>query len=87
MADSSYQGYKARPELLPITRARVDPSKPFDYVLQLNGDAPAPAVEASAAVPFKGITTDGQVVPDLYHPADTGLDPAPVVEAARALLS
>jgi hypothetical protein len=87
MADTSYQGYKARPELLPITRARVDPSKPFDYVLQLNGDAPAPAVEASAAVPFKGITTDGQVVPDLYHLADTGLDPAPVVEAARALLA
>jgi hypothetical protein len=90
MADSSYRGYKgykARPELLPITRARVDPSKPFDYVLQLNGDAPAPAVEASAAVPFKGITTDGQVVPDLYHLADTGLDPAPVVEAARALLA
>jgi hypothetical protein len=87
MADTSYQGYKARPELLPISRARVDPSKPFDYVLQLNGDAPGPAVEASAAVPFKGITTDGQVVPDLYHLADTGLDPAPVVEAARALLA
>jgi hypothetical protein len=87
MADTSYQGYNARPELLPITRARVDPSKLFDYVLQLNGDAPTPAVEASAAVPFKGITTDGQVVPDLYHLADTGLDPASVVEAARALLA
>lgn len=87
MADTSYQGYKARPELLPITRARVDPSKPSGYVRQLNGDAPAPAVEASAAVPFKGITTDGRVVPDLYRLEDTGLDPAPVVEAAKALLA
>jgi Protein of unknown function (DUF3500) len=87
MADTSYQGYKARPELLPLTRARVDPSKPSDYVLQLNGDAPAPAVEASAAVPFKGIATDGRVVPDLHRLEDTGLDPAPVVEAARALLA
>ena len=65
MADTSYQGYKARPELLPITRARVDPSKPSDYFLQLNGDAPAPAVEASAAVPFNGIRTDGRVMGNL----------------------
>ena len=87
MADIGDQGYKARPELLPITRARVDPSKPSGYVLRLNGDAPAPAVEASAAVPFKGITTDGRVVPGLYHLADTGLDPAPIAGAARALLA
>lgn len=86
MADTSYQGHKARPELLPITRARVDRSKPSDYVFQLNGDSPAPDVQASAAVPFKGITTDGQVVPGLYALQDTGLDPAPVVEAARSLL-
>jgi hypothetical protein len=86
VADASYWGYRPRPELLPITRARVDPSKPFGYVVQLNGDAPAPAVEASATVPLRGITTDGRVVPDLYHLEDTGLDPAPAVETARALL-
>lgn len=85
--DASYQGYKARPELLPITRGRVDRSKPFDYVAALNGDSPAPDVQASAAVPYTGITTDGRVVPGLYPLADTGLDPAPVVEAGRALLA
>lgn len=92
MAETSYQGHAARPELLPITRARVDRSKPSDYVLQLNGDSPAAAVEASAAVPFKGITTDGRVVHGLYPLQDAddpapGLDPAPVVEAATALLA
>jgi Protein of unknown function (DUF3500) len=87
VADSSYQGYKPRPELIPITRARLDPAKPFDYIVQLNGDAPAPAVEASAVMPFTGITADGHVVPDLYRLEDTGLDPAPAVEAARVLLA
>lgn len=85
MAD--YRGFKPRPELLPITRGRLDPAKPFDYVVALNGDAPAPAVEASASVPFRGITVDGRVVPDLYRLQDTGLDPAPAVEAARALVA
>jgi Protein of unknown function (DUF3500) len=85
--DTSDQGHKARPELLPITRARIDPSKPFDYIVQLNGDAPAPAVQASAAVPFTGITTDGHVVPGLYELEDTGLDPAPAVQAAGVLLA
>ena len=84
---SGYQGYKARPERLPITRGRVDPAKPFDYVIALNGDAPAPAVEASATVPFAGITTDGRVVPGLYDLAEGGLDPVPAVAAARALLA
>jgi hypothetical protein len=87
MADTSYRGYKPRPELLPITRARVDPSKPFDYVAALNGDSPGPAVEASAVVPYQGITTDGSVIPGLYQLEDTGLDPAPAVAAARALLA
>lgn len=87
MVDARYQGYKARPELIPITRGRLDPAKPSDYIAALNGDSPAPAVEASAAVPLTGITTDGRVVPGLYRLEDTGLDPAPAVEAARALLS
>ena len=87
MAEASYQGYKARPELIPLTRGRVDPAKPSDYIVALNGESPAPDVEGSAAVPFTGITTDGDVVPGLYRLEDTGLDPAPAVEAARALLS
>jgi hypothetical protein len=87
VADTSYQGYKPRPELIPITRGRVDRAKPSDYLTTLNGDSPAPDVEGSAAVPFTGITTDGHVVPGMYRLEDTGLDPAPAVEAARALLS
>jgi hypothetical protein len=87
VTDASYLGYEARPELIPITRGRLDPAKPFDYITALNGDAPAPDVEGSAAVPFTGITTDGYVLPGLYRLEDTGLDPAPAVAAARALLA
>ena len=87
MSEGSYQGYKARPELLPITRARLDPAKSFDYIVELNGDAPAPEVEASAQTPFRGITTDGHVVPGLYRVEDTGFDPSGAVEAARAFLA
>jgi hypothetical protein len=97
VAENSYHGYKARPELIPITRARVDRSKPLDYIVQLNGTSPAPDVQGSAAVPFKGITTDGRVVPGLYPLQDSvfnhgaldreALDPVPVVEAATALLA
>lgn len=85
--DARYRGYGPRPELLPITRGRVDPAKPSDYVRRLNGDAPAPAVRASAAAPFQGVTAGGGVVPGLYHLEDTGFDPGPAVEAARALLA
>ncbi len=90
MPASSYHGYKARPELIPITRARVDRSKPADYIRQLNGTSPAPDVLASAALPFTGITTDGRVVPGLYPLQDStldhgGFDPAPAVEAGPRL--
>ena len=90
MTDASnrgfYRGYKARPELIPITRGRLDPAKPTDYILALNRDAPAPDVEGSAAVLFTGITTDGHVIPGLYRPENTGLDPASAVQAAKELL-
>lgn len=35
---------------------------------------------------FRGITTDGEPVPGLYHLHPTGVDTAPVIEAARRLL-
>lgn len=86
MAEALYRGFKARPALLPITRARVDPTKPFDYLRQLvRGGPPGPSVEAEAATPFVGITTDGRPQPGLYHLEDTGLDPAPIVAAALDL--
>ena len=37
--------------------------------------------------PFRGITTDGDVIPDLYTLADEGAPTAGMVEAARAVLN
>ena len=37
--------------------------------------------------PFRGITTDGDVIPDLYALADEGAPTAGMVEAARAVLN
>jgi hypothetical protein len=87
VAEVSYRGYRPRPPLLPITRARFDPAKPTDYLLQLVGGAPAPAVLESATRPFVGITTDGTPRSGLYRLHDDGLDPAPIVAAANELVS
>lgn len=87
MADTTYRGYNPRPELLPLTRARVDPSKQVDHVVKLARGASPPPVEANAAVPFVGVTTGGKPLPGLFPLEDTGFDPAPAVDAARALLA
>lgn len=87
MADALYRGFKARPELIPITRARVDPTKPFDYLRDLVRGAPAAPVEARAASPFIGITCDGRPRSGLFRLQDTGLDPAPIVAAATDLMA
>jgi hypothetical protein len=42
---------------------------------------------AALSQPFKGITTDGNVVPDLFPIARTGSSTSPMVDAARELLS
>jgi hypothetical protein len=42
---------------------------------------------ASIAAPFKGVTTDGQVVPNLFRIASTGVSTRPVQDAADALLA
>ena len=36
---------------------------------------------------FTGVTTDGDVVPDLYEVRSTGVSTVPVVEAAEQFLS
>ncbi|MBV9578437.1 MAG: DUF3500 domain-containing protein, partial [Chloroflexi bacterium] len=41
----------------------------------------------SIAAPFTGITTDGQVVPDLFRIASTGVSTQPIREAADAFLA
>jgi hypothetical protein len=41
----------------------------------------------SIAAPFRGITSDGQVVPDLFSLESTGVSTQPVLEAASAFLA
>ncbi|MEO5822280.1 MAG: DUF3500 domain-containing protein [Vicinamibacteraceae bacterium] len=43
--------------------------------------------ETGLAEPFKGITTDGTVVPTLFAARSTGVSTAPVVKAAQAFLA
>lgn len=43
--------------------------------------------KAALAQPFKGITTDGQIVPGLYSIRKTGVSTKPVKDAAEALIS
>jgi hypothetical protein len=43
--------------------------------------------QAGLAEPFKGITTDGAVVPNLFPARSTGVSTAPVVTAAKAFLA
>ena len=43
--------------------------------------------EASVAVPFKGITTEGSPVPGLFPIKSTGVSTQPMVDAAQALLN
>jgi hypothetical protein len=42
--------------------------------------------EAATAEPFKGITTDGTVLGDLFHIARTGISTRPIQDAAEAFL-
>jgi hypothetical protein len=43
-------------------------------------------VQAESRTPFKGITTDGNVIPGLYKLQETGFSTKPVKEAAEAFL-
>src|SRR5262247_2901137 len=44
------------------------------------------SAEAALAAPFKGITTDGRVVPGLFTVERTGISTQPLVDAALALI-
>lgn len=58
---------------------------------QAFSQAPAPGpgsnAQRSLAEPFKGVTTDGNVVSGLYKLRSTGVSTAPVVKAAEAYLA
>ena len=43
--------------------------------------------EAALAQPFCGVTTDGQVVPDLFPLRQTGISTRPIMQAAKAFVS
>lgn len=45
------------------------------------------AEERGLSEPFKGITTNGNIVPDLFHVRSTGVSTAPVREAADSFLA
>ena len=52
--------------------------------------APVKLREISASLwaePFKGVTTDGKVVPGLFALAQTGVSTAPVTKAASAFVA
>jgi hypothetical protein len=86
-ARAVYRGYRARPELIPITNGLVDPTKSVEYLLALVGSVPSPPVEENAEAPFIGVTTEGHVFPGLFPIEDEGFDPQPVVAAANAYLA
>lgn len=66
---------------LPIRDARVDLSALPPEFREL-----FPPVVERAREPLVGITTDGQVVPDLFAIQDTGWNPGPAAKAATAFL-
>lgn len=67
---SRFAGFRARHR--PPTSARVLPSPLSDFLQRyLDGG------EASVAQPFRGVATDGRVVPDLFKIEKPGIRPSP----------
>lgn len=56
-------------------------------MLEFVGDVELPPVAENAALPFVGVTTDGEPIPDLYQLNDDGAAVGRAVDAARRLLS
>ena len=63
-----------------VSGRRLDPAMPEQLATNLRN------AEAQIAEPFKGLTTDGQVVPGLFNLQDTGLSNAGIRQAAAAWL-
>jgi hypothetical protein len=79
----NYRGFGPRSDgLLPLSHGLMDLSAIPAAVRAL-----LPPVVEAAAEPFVGITTDGQVVPDLFALRDTGWSPEAAVRAAAAFLA
>ena len=75
-----------------ITRARLGRSSRFPVLALTLASWVAPPPDAAAQQqssrdqPFFGVTTDGELIPDLFPIRATGVSTAPIVEAARAYL-
>jgi hypothetical protein len=74
-----YRGYGVRPKGPGSGRRPVEP------VPEMWTRATARA-ESALAEPFRGITTDGRVVPDLFPLRQTGVSTRPIMEAASAFI-
>lgn len=77
---SSLTGLRPRQRPIASGRALPAPLPEFLKSYMQNG-------EASAATPFKGITTDGMVAPDLFTLASSGHSTQPLKDAADAWLA
>ena len=73
-------GFNIRPR--PAAPARAFPAQPAEFLR-----AYAERGEASVAEVFKGITTDGKVVPGLFPIQATGVSTRPIRDAAEAFLA
>jgi hypothetical protein len=76
-----------------LLRARDDYPNPFDLA-EAQSKARGPRGEAvrkeraeRIAQPYKGITTDGTALEDLFEIADEGFEPGPAVAAAKTFLA
>jgi hypothetical protein len=82
-AETNYRGYRPV-HGLPVHNARLDLAA---FPPELQGIAELfPPVLERAKEPLVGITTDGNVVPDLFALQDTGWNPEPARKAAAAFL-
>ncbi len=81
MGNPVYRSFGARHDTSQLRRATFNMAELPEEMVQAFG-----GVEPASKQPFRGVTTDGSVIPSLYSLADTGLSPARMVAAAQAFL-
>jgi hypothetical protein len=73
--------------LIPVHAGRMNLAGDLTALSQLIGDHQLPPIVQNAQEPFRGITTDGQVMNGLFTLEDNGFDCAPAVAAAWGFLA
>jgi hypothetical protein len=85
------EGFRPRPELLPLREGLFDPSlmtpERAAHVAAITRGYWVAPVDENANQPYVGITADGAVIRDLFSLQDTGLDSARLVSAANAVVA